>query len=370
MTTPFPSSLTISSDASFSSANPYDHDFAYPLNEHTPTTKFRTLPISDRIGLAIVAGSMHGGKAIELTINLDDGETWPRVRRDLGKRLRRVGWAGRHCWVEVKRHTKTVKSTGKLKTTQHHVHVIIFDAGPGTAAWEEIDEFRVERSAFKPRSCAVRIKSGRELRSYQFKNVRHDRGQFGADKLTLREAHALARLPAIDLWNRWREAAPVPPKGCEPWPEVPLNLTDRAAVEASTADTRRMKQKARAKLAYDRDQRRRTAVAAPISAPNCFDLLDEIAAADTLAPNASPEPNCFDVLDAIGSGAFDILDDLEIRPAALAGESGPATATRVAHRPEIACPESVLRVSDDAAGRALDPLLAMFRREEDFRPCG
>ncbi len=259
---PFPAVITITSPIPYAKpeVNPFEIERVLPLNAITPKAKFRTLPYYDRIAYLVAAGAMQGGTAIEATINFKAGETWSQLRRKIVVALKATGWPGRHMWGEIKRYTDTSKRTGKTKTTQHHVHLILFNAGPGTLAFDMIQEFQTARNIEKARSCSIRVKSLTEIRSYIFKNKRWDRGTIRADKATLREAHAMAKLSALDLWKFWRDAAPANLRAG--LPEVPPILADRAAVEAATVDTRRKKQKARAKRAFDREARKRARIAA------------------------------------------------------------------------------------------------------------
>lgn len=290
--------------------NPYELERVLPLNAITPTSKFRTLPYFDRISYLVAAGAMQGGAAIELTINLKDitaGDKADEELRSLLRKLLRVlkatGWPGRHMWVEVKRHTKTSKKTGKTKTMQHHVHLILFNAGPGTRAYEAMQEFQLTRNIEKVRSCSIRVKSLAEIRSYVFKNKHWDRGSIGADKATTREAHAMAKLPALDLWKVWLDAAPAE---LGVLPEAPPILADRAAVETATADTRRKTQKARAKRAFEKDARKRARIASGDP---------EVVPASPLPPDAASallgvwERDLESLaVEAVEEGAFDLLD--------------------------------------------------------------
>lgn len=254
---PFPAVITTVSPIPYAkpSANPFELERVLRLNAITPKAKFRTLPYYDRASYLVAAGAMQGGTAIEATINFKAGETFRPLLRKLIRKLKATGWPGRHMWVEVKRYTETSKRTGKTKTTQHHVHLVMFNAGPGTLAFDAMQEFQTARNIEKSRSCSIRVKSLAEIRSYIFKNKRWDRGTIGADKATLREAHAMAKLSALDLWKFWRDAAPANLRAG--LPEVPPILADRTAVEAATVDTRRKTQRARAKRAFDRAARKR-----------------------------------------------------------------------------------------------------------------
>jgi hypothetical protein len=243
--TSFPSSIPFSAPSSAYDASPSDLEEVRPLDTHCPYSRFRALPWYDRIALLMVAGLMHGGEVVELTINIPVGKTWAQIRRHLVTALKAAGWSGRHVWVEVR---PFVRKNGK--PVQHHVHVALFDSQNVQSL---LEEFRFEALIARKRSFAIRYKSARAIANYFSKNCKWDRGKIGADKATLREAHALGKLTARQLWDLWRETAPGKVDGL---PDVPPVLADREAVHTVTLKPRRKRAAIKAAKAHARDLRR------------------------------------------------------------------------------------------------------------------
>lgn len=243
-----PLPLTYPSSASHSSlddASCFELEAVRPLDTHTPRSRFRNQPKHDRIALLMVAGMLVGGEAIELTINIPAGSSWPKIRRKLVRALRAAGWSGRHVWVEVKAHTRPNGTP-----VQHHVHVALFDSG---IVQNLLEEMRFGALIARKRSFSIRHKSPQQIANYLYKNLKWDKGEIGADKKTHREAEALSKLTARQLWDLWRETAPCK---VDSLPEVPPILAAREAVHTVTLKPRRKRAATKAAKAHERDLRR------------------------------------------------------------------------------------------------------------------